>query len=364
MQETIGQVIRRLRKEHCITQEELADALGVTAQAVSKWENGVGIPDVSQFVPLANLFDVSIDTLFSRGDKSTDDQVKELLKTLDSKNLSLMQEFEELFEALIKYPNHPDLLECIVRKATVLVEPNGKEQSKVVLTKALKAADSFIRHCREPEGIVRMKAMKIDLLSCAGYYAEAELLAQEFDIPVINQDWIFARICRKKKDFPEEIRHRQESIAQLLVYLMDEISELGIAYELNGQFEDALYVHSINLRLPYTIHERDPFHAPLQNSHLLSGFNAAYCLVLLERYEEAVDLLEKIFEYAAIQCECCGNRALLKSPLLCGIDMKGYHGDLREEDYLWKIEAEEFAPLYDNPRFQILINKYREHRQG
>ena len=66
MKETIGQVIRRLRKERGITQEEMADMLGVTAQAVSKWENDVGIPDVSQFVPIANLFDISMDTLFSR----------------------------------------------------------------------------------------------------------------------------------------------------------------------------------------------------------------------------------------------------------------------------------------------------------
>ncbi len=40
MSESMGQIIKRLRKEHNFTQEELAEQLNVSAQAVSKWENG------------------------------------------------------------------------------------------------------------------------------------------------------------------------------------------------------------------------------------------------------------------------------------------------------------------------------------
>lgn len=133
MQETIGQVIRRLRKERCMTQEEFADALGVTAQAVSKWENDVGIPDVSQFVPIANLFNVSIDTLFSRENKTTDEQVRELLRGLDQKDVPRNQEYMELTDALRRYPNHPDLLERIVRRAIYLVEPENPKYNQTVM---------------------------------------------------------------------------------------------------------------------------------------------------------------------------------------------------------------------------------------
>ena len=58
MKETMGQIIRRLRRERGFTQEELAEHIGVTFQAVSKWENDTGMPDISQIVPLASVFEV------------------------------------------------------------------------------------------------------------------------------------------------------------------------------------------------------------------------------------------------------------------------------------------------------------------
>ena len=66
MNETLGTNIMRLRKEAGLTQEQLANALGISYQAVSKWENGVSCPDISTLPLLADLFSVSIDSLFGR----------------------------------------------------------------------------------------------------------------------------------------------------------------------------------------------------------------------------------------------------------------------------------------------------------
>lgn len=65
--EKIGQNIRKYRKNCGYTQEELANLLNVTAQAVSRWESGAGKPDVSLLVPLAKTLGVSLDTLFDAG---------------------------------------------------------------------------------------------------------------------------------------------------------------------------------------------------------------------------------------------------------------------------------------------------------
>lgn len=58
-----GDFLYNLRKQRGWTQTELADKLGVTNQAVSKWENGDSFPDTGMLVPLAELFGVSVDEL-------------------------------------------------------------------------------------------------------------------------------------------------------------------------------------------------------------------------------------------------------------------------------------------------------------
>ena len=63
MSTTLGSNIKSYRKNKGITQEELASLLNVTPQAVSKWESGASLPDVSMLVPLAQIFGVSTDVL-------------------------------------------------------------------------------------------------------------------------------------------------------------------------------------------------------------------------------------------------------------------------------------------------------------
>ena len=61
----IGAFIAGLRKEKNMTQKELAEKLGVTDRAISKWENGRGLPDVSLMKPLCETLDISINELLS-----------------------------------------------------------------------------------------------------------------------------------------------------------------------------------------------------------------------------------------------------------------------------------------------------------
>lgn len=86
-QEKIGGFILELRKEKNMTQKDLSDKLGITDRAVSKWENGRGMPDLSLLVPLCEILGVKVNELLSgeRLDKKNyqDNLEKNIINTID-----------------------------------------------------------------------------------------------------------------------------------------------------------------------------------------------------------------------------------------------------------------------------------------
>ena len=73
-QERIGQFIKKIRQDNNLTQKEFADKLGVTFQAVSKWENGKNVPDIAILKQISDDFNVDISEIL-------DGEKKEVKKT-------------------------------------------------------------------------------------------------------------------------------------------------------------------------------------------------------------------------------------------------------------------------------------------
>lgn len=84
-QEKIGKFISKLRKEKGLTQEQLAEKLNITKNAVSKWERGLGLMDISLLKPLSEILDVSITEVLN-GEK-IDDNIKDKSNEIVEKTL-------------------------------------------------------------------------------------------------------------------------------------------------------------------------------------------------------------------------------------------------------------------------------------
>jgi len=120
MQITIGKNIKDLRKRDNRTQEDLAKALGVTCQAISRWESNGGYPDMELVPAIANYFHVSIDELFGyHGDREAQIQaiadkagaaIRALGGFLGEGHGDLTETVEMLREAVEEFPNEPELL--------------------------------------------------------------------------------------------------------------------------------------------------------------------------------------------------------------------------------------------------------------
>ena len=104
MELTLAENIRALRKQRKLTQEKLAEALGVTVGAVYKWESGLSVPELGLLVELADFFDTSVDALlgYRMRDNRLDatlDRLSAYCETLDPAALA------EAEKTLARYPH-------------------------------------------------------------------------------------------------------------------------------------------------------------------------------------------------------------------------------------------------------------------
>lgn len=82
-QEKIGKFISKKRKEKKLTQEQVAEKLGVSINAVSKWERGICLMDMSLLRPLSSLLDVSVNEILL-GEQIKDEDFKDKADEISS----------------------------------------------------------------------------------------------------------------------------------------------------------------------------------------------------------------------------------------------------------------------------------------
>lgn len=87
MQDTLGSRIAYLRKQKAMTQEELAEKMGISSQAVSKWENDISSPDIQSLPKLARVLDTTVDELLTGKTQEVQMLRPERRKSLDQLTL-------------------------------------------------------------------------------------------------------------------------------------------------------------------------------------------------------------------------------------------------------------------------------------
>lgn len=116
----IGKVIRKYRKECGLTQEELANRLGVTTPAVNKWENGNSNPDIELLSPIARLLHISLDTLMSFREELTASEIAGIINELNHilNTDGFTKAYMFALEKIREYPN----CNMLIWQAAVLLD--------------------------------------------------------------------------------------------------------------------------------------------------------------------------------------------------------------------------------------------------
>ena len=152
---SIGSKIKALRRAKDLTQEELAEVLGVSSKAVSQWECGRTAPDISQLPVLCNFFEVTADELL---EIDVFNKTAELDKIGDEymalgKNGRTKEALLLLKESLKRFPNNAWLMRMIIGESMVLMNTQDydKEEKERIKEECRGYSEHILEHSLEDE---------------------------------------------------------------------------------------------------------------------------------------------------------------------------------------------------------------------
>ena len=208
MELNIAGTIRSLRKEMGITQEEFANDIGVTAQAVSKWERGEGYPDITFLPDIAEYFHVTLDTLCGINEQQKREQISSIIDA--TANASYADGVKIARVGLAKFP-HSVLLKRNLARALMGCTANWTPP-KEVLEEVIGLYESIDHHSSNPNAL---SPDDVSLLCQAyvsiGEYKKAKQTALQMQGKYESQR-IWCRILKGE----ELVSHIQNSIIQTL----------------------------------------------------------------------------------------------------------------------------------------------------
>lgn len=380
MTETMGQIIKRLRKDHNLTQEELAEQLNISAPAVSKWENDISMPDVSQIVPLANLFGVPTDVLFgiydTRQDEEIDARLEEIYRIYDgckggeegSTALIILDKYRN---AIRVYPNNAVILTEAIAFGKMLVlfyESDlkaliGQEGVDNLVDEIVRWANIVIKYSTSLDKVLSAKRGLIDIHVHRKNWDAAYGLAETFPNDISETRGILmADLKYSAGETAEQRKYHCSNIEQLSSKLGHETAMLGNLYMNENRLEDALYCYSAFRNIVDAMYTKEKYRPPFINDYYPLYRFPAECLVRLGREEEAIQMLEDGFAFILAQAENYNKKRYLDIPLLrdCSFGY-GHDGNAEYHDLSGKLtrflKCDTFMSLENNPRYIALVKQ-------
>ncbi len=225
MELMIGEKVKKLRRNKDLTQEELAAHIGISYQAISKWERGDGYPDITMLPTLANYFGVSVDELIGMEEISSAQRLDDInQKWQENRALGKHKENVELMRSALKiYPNHALLL---TQLSASLERLDGTEkEKKEYLKESILLHEQILRYCDDSE--IRGAALFniSDAYYRYGDYEKAVEYAAKLPNLYKTRETALVRILNDNAEKNKVAKSAIEPLAWLLSYHLTALSE-------------------------------------------------------------------------------------------------------------------------------------------
>ena len=369
----MGQIIKDLRKKNGFTQEELAERLGVTYQAVSKWENNTGMPDISQVVPLASIFGVSTDVLFGIADTTENEEAWKIVQHAGSIEKygeieTYLNAYDVLLDGLKKYPNNLILMiNCMHLGTSLSLRENGwiyaEERAKEIASETIRQANFVIANSKNITDILSARQILVFLYCSQGKFDLASNEARNFppraDLTLYSN---MAIVNEYMNNYKRTATYLCSNIDYTLQALENDIARLGKAYYNDGKYIDAITVYETFFEVMSVIFKNE---IPLS----YHDFDSGDCYLLLaEAYlaigekAKAMNAVEKsvlyyINLYNTYEGEQVIHRNNIESPVVRETELvTSLPKKIIKQKLLYKLSQNEIQALNQEARFLELLD--------
>ena len=205
----IAETLRSLRRDMGVTQEELANAIGVTAQAVSKWERGEGYPDITLLPDIAAYFRVTLDTLCGIDEQKKQRKIHDIL--YETEHADYTEGVNIAREGLAEFPHSVQLKANLAR--ALMGCTAGWTPPREVLKEVIGLYEEILHHSPDSSAL---SPRDVSLL-CEAYVSMGEIKKAK-QVAAIDRNGKYERqqLWCKILQGDELISHIQNSIIQTL----------------------------------------------------------------------------------------------------------------------------------------------------
>lgn len=209
----LGENIRTLRLQHKLTQEQLADRLGVSYQSVSRWENGVTYPDIEYLPAIAQHFSVTTDYLLGQDEI---EKKKKIRKQIESISRMTEADKDTIIEIIRTCRREQDDGEyfadicCALRYCPAWQDPD-------VLDELRKSKDLFFETCID----TGHRARALEFYACLEEEKQITALLDRYASDPANRDYLLKERYLFRDELKKFDSARQRFFHKQLTYLID-----------------------------------------------------------------------------------------------------------------------------------------------
>lgn len=359
----IGDVIKKLRRERDITQEQLADMLGITSRAVSQWECGRASPDISQLPILSNIFGVSADVLLEIDVTQKEKRIDEILEEAEnywSKGYN-SDGARILREGLREFPNSYKimfyLMSCMWR---VRDEPENAEKYDEMTAEVISLGEKILAECTDTN--LRYSAVQLLCYTYPDAGEEDKAISLANELPNLTKSEMLVSIYRgtKKFDLSRDMLHAYLSdLYNNLIYYNTALDDGSMAFTT----EEVIEIHKKYFGIMEIFFE-DGNYGFFRQEIGWAYISLAKLYMKVNGQDKAIECLKTASEQLIINDTTYDPDSVYTCLLLRGKKFGGVLHNIDHNDTMYQLgEMEEavFDPIRESEEFISIENELKKY---